>query len=86
MVGTGLLVSGFIVRMKFKKSIQSVGDLNNDGKINEEDLIIYGNQLDEAKKEEKRRIESKKYCKYCGSKLADENLFCPQCGAARKQD
>ena len=83
-LGAGLLIAGFVLRARFLLSIQNVGDLNNDGKINEKDLAVFADNVKQAEEEEKARIKALDYCKYCGSKLDKRTLFCPQCGASRE--
>lgn len=83
--GAGLLIAAFVLRKKFLISISSVGDLNNDGKVNEIDLRMYAKAEEEKEALEKERIRKKDFCKYCGSKLLKTDLFCPQCGAKREE-
>lgn len=82
--GLVLVVIGVISRKRFLISIQYVGDLNNDGKIDEADLIIFNRQEHEKRMEElKRKQKNKNRCIYCGEKIPKNKLFCPQCGASR---
>lgn len=85
LAGTILLIVAFIKRKKFLISISSIGDLNNDGKINEIDLRMYAKNEEEKEAYEAERIRKKEFCKYCGSKLLKTDLFCPQCGAKREE-
>ena len=83
--GAVLLLVAYILRKKFLISIAAIGDLNNDGKVNEIDLRIFAKNEEEARLKEEERIRKKDFCKYCGSKLLKTDLFCPQCGAKREE-
>ena len=82
-VGISLLAVGISMRVLFIKKIKTIGDLNNDGKIDEEDLVEFQKQEKEKERLEKERIERLKYCQYCGAKYPKDAIFCEQCGAPR---
>lgn len=81
--GISLLAVGISMRVFFIKKIKTLGDLNNDGKIDEEDLVEFQKQEKEKERLEKERIERLKYCPYCGAKYPKDAIFCEQCGAPR---
>ena len=84
-VGIAFFLIGFISRRKFLVSIQHIGDLNNDGKINEKDLIIFNHQEYEKRMEEfNKSSKNNRRCAFCGSKISKDELFCSFCGAAKK--
>ncbi|MCR5231515.1 MAG: zinc ribbon domain-containing protein, partial [Acholeplasmatales bacterium] len=82
-IGVFLLAFGIGYRISFLRRIKAIGDLNNDGKIDEEDLVEFQKQEKEKERLEKERIERLNYCQYCGAKYPKDAIFCEQCGAPR---
>lgn len=79
--GSVLIIIGIVFRKKYLKSIEYVGDLNNDGKINEKDLIIYQKKKSEENLA-KMAEAAKKYinCPFCDAKIKKDERNCPFCG------
>ena len=76
-----LIIGNTINNLKlYKKRLESIGDLNGDGKIDEKDLEIYlsrMNTMGDKKEELQNRV-----CPYCDSLVPINDRFCKQCGAA----
>lgn len=66
--GLTLLISGLMKHKQHKKDLKEIGDINRDGKIDEEDF----NSLPK---------ENEKKCPYCGSILKKDDKECKSCGA-----
>lgn len=84
--GATLFVYGIVYRKRFLLQIQSVGDLNEDHKVDEKDLRVYSENQKKIEEDERKKLIEKDYCKYCGSKLAKTDLFCTNCGAKREAE
>ena len=80
-IGGVLFIVGIVLRKKYLHSIEYVGDLNNDGKINEEDLVIYQQRKKDEKLKELAEA-NRKYinCPFCDAKIKREERTCPFCG------
>lgn len=76
-----LIIGNTINNLKlYKKRLESIGDLNGDGKLDEKDLEIYlsrMNTMGDKKEELQNRV-----CPYCDSLVSVNDRFCQQCGAA----
>ena len=94
-IGLLIFVSSILTYIKYKRLLSEIGDANNDGKIDENDIAYEdgkkGGMADgaylgarDATKEnvydELRKEKPKKVCPYCGSYVKEEDLFCTQCG------
>ena len=79
-IGAGLLIYGFVARKKYLVAIRFVGDLNNDGIIDEKDYEIYkkNNKIDVEFDATKDKF---KYCPYCGERLVNQSY----CGVCHKK-
>ena len=75
-----LIIGNTINNLKlYKKRLESIGDLNGDGKLDEKDLEIYlsrMNTMGDKKEELQNRV-----CPYCDSLVSINDRFCQQCGA-----
>ena len=94
--GCFILFSNISKRKKFKQDLQEIGDVNNDGKLDEKDMEM-ADAISKAKiqgeaqavKENTydnlRRENSIRYCEYCGAQLDVNDKFCPNCGSSRSK-
>lgn len=72
--GVVIIVSSIYKRKKFLESLEELGDLNGDGKIDEGDF-------DYAKNHPYQEPKIQKKCPYCESVLDDDATECKSCGA-----
>ena len=83
LTGGGFIGLGYFIRNKFLSSICFIDDLNEDGKIDEADLLVYIEELEDNRKKQ-RRLANKylkvRYCKFCGTKIAEKASYCKSCG------
>jgi hypothetical protein len=77
-LGSAFLGYGIIQRKKYLVSIKFVGDLNHDGKIDEEDYKIYKNGGGVEVEFENVSKSKFKYCPYCGERLVNLS-YCGAC-------
>ncbi|MBQ4356978.1 MAG: zinc ribbon domain-containing protein [Acholeplasmatales bacterium] len=85
------LFLGIILRLNFLETIAFVKDQNNDGRIDEEDLIIFYDELEKNKEAEEKIVAQKRkaevfHCPYCGKRIAKKAIECRYCGARIKEE
>lgn len=76
-VGWSISLVGLIIRKSFLLSVEVVGDLNNDFKIDEKDLLIYLNKDKDS--------SVLKYCPSCGKELQSNELLCDSCNSNKEE-